>query len=125
LAFNCTCAANNSAPGLQYYLETIPTYLCQQVFIICNADNVGDAVAQALCLTNKNNDCGTLDPTNFTAAVSTSSSSSATTTPTGTGASTAATSSSSKAAAATMAVLQNYGSGAMAVGFAAALGYML
>jgi len=128
LAYSCICAANNSAPGLQYYTTTLPTFECLQVFNICNADNVGDAAAQALCLTNKDNDCGTLDPTNFTASVS--SSSSATSSPTGSSssASTVATSSSSKAAAATMAalpVLQNYGSGAMAVGFAAAFGFML
>jgi len=128
LAFNCTCAANNSAPGLQYYTTTMPTFECLQVFNICNAQNVGDASAQALCLTNKNNDCGTLDPTTFVATTSSSSSAIASPTGSSSSASTAPTSSSSKAAAATMAVLpvlQHYGSGAMAVGFAAAFGFML
>jgi hypothetical protein len=106
----------------------MPTFECQQVFNICNTYYVGNAPAQAQCLANENSDCGTLDPTLFVAP--SSSSSSATASPTGTSSSagTAATSSSSKAAAATMAVLpvlQHYGSGAMAVGFAAAFGFML
>jgi hypothetical protein len=106
----------------------MPTFECLQVFNICNTYYVGNAPAQAQCLTNKDNDCGTLDPTTFVAPSSSSSSTTASPTGASSSASTAATSSSSKAAAATMAVLpvlQHYGSGAMAVGFAAAFGFML
>jgi len=106
----------------------LPTFECLQIFNICTTFYVGNAPAQAQCLADKDSDCGTLDPNTFVAPTTTSSS--ATTSPTGTSssASTAATSSSSKAAAATMAVLpvlQHYGSGAMAVGFAAAFGFMI
>jgi len=127
LTFNCTCTANNSQPGLQYYTETIPTFECELIFTNCNANNVGDAAAQALCKTNEQKNCGHLNPDNFTEAPATTTSTSATATPTSASAATgsATSTSTSKAAAATMAAMRNLGTGAFAVGVGAAFGYML
>ncbi|KUJ20290.1 uncharacterized protein LY89DRAFT_730344 [Mollisia scopiformis] len=128
LTYNCTCAANNSAPGLQYYTQTIPTFECEQIFQNCINSNVGDAAAQALCNTNEKANCGHLDPDNFTETAATTSSASMTATSTSssgaaTGSSTGT--SSSKAGAATLAAMRNLGTGAFAVGVGAAFGYML
>ncbi|KAE8443052.1 hypothetical protein EG329_002375 [Mollisiaceae sp. DMI_Dod_QoI] len=127
LTFSCTCASNNSQPGLQYYKETMPTFICEQIFTNCIAQNVGDAAAQALCNSNEQNNCGHLDPDNFTAVATTTSSSSTSATAAATSAagSGSATSSSSKAAAATLAAMRNFGTGALAIGVGAAFGYMV
>jgi len=130
LNFTCTCTANNSAPGLQFYKQTMPTFLCEQEFSICNADAVNapnSAQAQADCAATEKSSCGQIDPTNLTFASTSSSSSSASSTPTSTGSASgsSATSSSSKAAAATMAAVRNFGTGAFAVGAAAVFGALL
>jgi hypothetical protein len=126
LAYSCTCAANNSAPGLQYYKETMPTFICEQVFTNCISTNAGDAAAQALCTKNEQNNCGHLDPANFTAAAATTTSASSSATGTSASAATgSATSTSSKAGAATMAAMRNLGTGAFAIGVGAAFGYMI
>jgi hypothetical protein len=73
----CICESNNSAPGLQYYEQTMPTFICEQNFKICNLDALNQtdsAAAQAACAATEQADCGHLDPANFTAlAVTTSS----------------------------------------------------
>ncbi|KAF8858072.1 hypothetical protein BDZ45DRAFT_726220 [Acephala macrosclerotiorum] len=125
LAYSCTCAANNSAPGLQYYKETMPTFICEQVFTNCIAANAGDAAAQNLCNTNEQNNCGHLDPANFTAAVTTTSASSSATTSASAASGSATSTSTSKGAGATMAAMRNLGTGAFAVGVGAAFGYMI
>lgn len=62
LKFVCTCSSNNSAPGLEYYQQSMPTYLCDQAFKDCIAKNVGNALEQGKCTTDIKNKCGTLDP---------------------------------------------------------------
>jgi hypothetical protein len=128
LAYSCTCAANNSAPGLQYYKETMPTFICEQVFANCIAAGVGDAAAQAVCKKNEANNCGQLNPDNFTAAATTtsaSSSSAASTSKASTATGAAASSSTSHAAAATLAAnAKFFGTGALAVGLGA-MGYLI
>ncbi|RFU30014.1 hypothetical protein B7463_g6302, partial [Scytalidium lignicola] len=73
LTFNCTCAANNSAPGLQYYTQTMPTFICEQIFQNCIVAGENDAAAQRLCTQNEAKNCGHLNPENFTAVPSSSS----------------------------------------------------
>jgi len=130
LTFNCTCVANNSAPGLQFYTGTMPTFICELNFQRCISSTVGVAASQAKCNQDEKTNCGHLDPNKFVAVVS-SSSSSASSSPTSTGASgagtpTSAPSSTSTGAAATMlAVGGEYGAGMVAVGVAAAFGLML
>ncbi|ROW18274.1 hypothetical protein VPNG_00384 [Cytospora leucostoma] len=128
LDFSCTCT-NGSAPGLQYYTQTIDTFVCQQAFQDCITANVGDATGQENCTTTIQDNCGTLDPSNYTATTTTTSSSAAASTAAATSAATgsssstvASTTSSQAAAAATN--LQHIGTGALAVGMGA-LAYLL
>ncbi|RBR07675.1 uncharacterized protein FIESC28_10574 [Fusarium coffeatum] len=37
LKWECTCSSNSSAPGLQYYTQTIPTFICNQLLADCVA----------------------------------------------------------------------------------------
>jgi hypothetical protein len=128
LNYTCTCS-NGTAPGLIYYKQTLPTFICQEIYDECIAAGANNAAAQKTCENNRMANCGTLDPTTYTAPVSSSSSSaSATPTPTSDGGAsqTAVTTSSSKAAAATMAVVAaEYGSGLLVAGAAAAFGLLL
>ncbi|KAH8808352.1 hypothetical protein F5884DRAFT_366481 [Xylogone sp. PMI_703] len=72
LQFNCTCSANNSQPGLQYYTETMPTFICEQIFQNCIVAGENDAAAQKLCNQNEKQNCGHLNPANFTPSSSSS-----------------------------------------------------
>lgn len=63
LAFECLCASNSSAPGLQYYIQTMPTFQCEEAFRRCNEENAGDSIGQDACEQNIRSKCGTLDPT--------------------------------------------------------------
>ncbi|KAJ9156988.1 hypothetical protein NKR19_g3952 [Coniochaeta hoffmannii] len=132
LTYQCTCQ-NGTAPGLEYYTQTIYTFVCNQAFEDCIASNVGNKTGQDACTTNIKDNCGTLDPNDFVAGSgdSSSSSSSASTTsgPTGTGASSTsptatgsggATTSASQNAAPTAAYLGN-GAAVFAAGIFAAL----
>ncbi|KAL2067186.1 hypothetical protein VTL71DRAFT_1610 [Oculimacula yallundae] len=127
LQFKCTCAANNSAPGLMYYQNTMPTFICQKIFETCISTNAGVDAAQRACKAAEAANCGHNDPAKFVAAAA-SSSASASSTPTGTAnpasGTSAAPTSSSSAAAATM-MPAGFGTGAMALGVAAAFGYMI
>jgi len=132
LTYNCTCTANNSAPGLQYYTGTLPTFICEFNFQECINATVGVAASQAKCTQDEKANCGHNNPDDFVAVASSSSSSSAAATATSSSASGAsvaasATSTSSKGAAATMlAVGGEYaGAGIVAAGVAAAFGMML
>ncbi|KIN01819.1 hypothetical protein OIDMADRAFT_144465 [Oidiodendron maius Zn] len=127
LSFNCTCA-NGSAPGLQYYIQTIPTFLCEQAYQNCIQANLQNSSGQDQCKAEEKTECGHLDP-NDAVVVSPSTSSSS---PSSTGATSAASnsatptssvsSSSSTGAAATMLALgREFGSGVIAVGVAAAV----
>ncbi|PFH57244.1 hypothetical protein XA68_15315 [Ophiocordyceps unilateralis] len=58
LEYDCICAANNSAPALQYYQQTIPTFICETLFSQCDKQNVGNAEGQQSCITNIQNLCG-------------------------------------------------------------------
>ncbi|KAL7922690.1 hypothetical protein ACQKWADRAFT_292142 [Trichoderma austrokoningii] len=62
LTFDCTCAANNSAPGLQFYTQTLPTFICQQLFSNCIQTNAGNADGQDQCKSNIQKLCATQNP---------------------------------------------------------------
>ncbi|KAK4246861.1 hypothetical protein C7999DRAFT_32734 [Corynascus novoguineensis] len=101
LEYTCTCS-NGSAPGLEYYIQTIPTFICEQAYSDCIAANTASSRAQDECKTNIKDQCGTLDP--YKAQVDDDSdddtSSSATQSPTSTSNSAAETSTSTGGAAA-------------------------
>jgi len=99
--------------------------MCEEIFKECNAANVGDAAAQNLCAKNEAANCGHLTPPNITESSTTTSSAASTPTSAAASGASASSTSSSKAAGATMAPMQQFGTGAMAVGIAAAFGYML
>ncbi|TVY27365.1 hypothetical protein LHYA1_G002970 [Lachnellula hyalina] len=127
LVVNCTCA-NGTAPGLDYYINTIPTFLCEELHTECKANNAGSATAQKACDDAEKADCGTLDPAKYTAPTSTSSSASSSATvasATSAAASAAATTTSKAAAAPTMGLSRELGTGIFAVGAAAAFGLMI
>lgn len=62
LSYECLCSENNSAPGLEYYGQTMPTFICEELYSQCNVANVGDARAQDECKTNIQDKCGSLKP---------------------------------------------------------------
>ncbi|KAL7894727.1 hypothetical protein HDV63DRAFT_383427 [Trichoderma sp. SZMC 28014] len=140
LTFDCTCASNSSAPGLQYYTQTLPTFICQQLFSTCIQTNAGNADGQDECKNNIQKLCATQNPPTIaeiskqadasTAAATTTDSSSASstaghaaTTSADKSASSSASSTSSKgAAAATMAPA---GAGVFAMAAAGLAAYAL
>ncbi|KAF4122525.1 hypothetical protein GMORB2_7517 [Geosmithia morbida] len=84
LSYNCTCGSNNSAPALQYYQQTLPTFICTQLFETCISTNTGNATGQEACTDDIGDLCGTVPPSKAPASSSTASSSSAESTPSAT-----------------------------------------
>ncbi|CAD6447144.1 a18eb855-566b-44d7-9f5d-3c0649a5f8de-CDS [Sclerotinia trifoliorum] len=131
LNYTCTCTSNSSTPGLQYYTQTLPTYICEQVFSNCIAAGENDAAAQKLCSQNEATNCGHLDPDKYVPAAASSSSSSASATATRTSTTAAsATSASASATASTGAasalnIGREYGTGILAAGIAGVFGLVL
>ncbi|KAJ8058337.1 hypothetical protein OCU04_012529 [Sclerotinia nivalis] len=129
LNFSCTCTSNSSAPGLQYYTQTLPTYICEQVYANCIAAGENDAAAQRLCTQNEVSNCGHLNPDDYTPAAASSSSSSASATATSTSTTTATTASASAAAstgaASALNIGREYGTGILAAGIAGVFGLIL
>ncbi|EGS18726.1 uncharacterized protein CTHT_0053340 [Thermochaetoides thermophila DSM 1495] len=125
LEYDCTCS-NGTAPGLEYYIQTMPTFICEQAYTDCIAANTGSSKAQDDCKTNIKEKCGTLDPNKaqVDSGDGTGSSSSASSTASATGpASSAAVSSSTSAggAAPTGAFLLGNGIAVAAAGVFAAM----
>lgn len=130
LNYTCTCS-NGTAPGLEYYEQTLPTFICNQAFEDCIAANVGNARGQTNCTDSIKSQCGTIDAQADSAASSTTTSAAATgtgsgsTTGTGTGSQasqTPASSSSSGYAAPTAAPRYGNAAAVAAIGLFA---YML
>ncbi|ATY62931.1 hypothetical protein CCM_07013 [Cordyceps militaris CM01] len=122
LDYSCICSSNNSAPGLEFYAQTMPTSICLKLFDLCNSQNVGNARNQEACKTNIMSHCGTQDPTKATTGSSSSASGSSTsaspqaTSQTGGSGTASSTSSSHGLAAPTMAAGQGIAAAAAAVG---------
>ncbi|KAF0326332.1 hypothetical protein GQ607_006535 [Colletotrichum asianum] len=130
LNYTCTCS-NGTAPGLEYYEQTLPTFICNQAFEDCIAANVGNSRGQTNCTDSIKSQCGTIDAQADSAASSTTTSAAATgtgsgsTTGTGTGSQssqTPASSSSSGHAAPTAAPRYGNAAAVAAIGLFA---YML
>ncbi|CAK7566693.1 MAG: hypothetical protein SEPTF4163_004644 [Sporothrix epigloea] len=56
----------------------MPTFICEEAYAECNAEYVGNAEAQSNCTTSIQDQCGALDPNNYTAAAVTTPSASST-----------------------------------------------
>ncbi|PSR91930.1 hypothetical protein BD289DRAFT_452069 [Coniella lustricola] len=101
-----SCDLNGSAPGLQYYTQTIDYFVCEEAYSECITEYENDQQEQANCTTSIGDKCGTLDPSEASTSDSsstTTAASSATAAASGTSgssASTAAASSTSTAGAA-------------------------
>ncbi|KAL2161534.1 hypothetical protein VTH06DRAFT_8096 [Thermothelomyces fergusii] len=61
LEYSCLCS-NGSAPGLEYYTQTIPTFICMQAFEDCIAANTDSSRAQDECKANILSQCATRSP---------------------------------------------------------------
>ncbi|KAK2058598.1 hypothetical protein LY76DRAFT_593121 [Colletotrichum caudatum] len=133
LEYSCLCP-NGSAPGLEYYEQTMPTFICNQAFEDCIAANVGDKNGQDNCTTTIKSQCGTINAQADEASGSTTSAAAAATqAPSATGsanaganagATTAPSSSTSSAWAAPTANPARYGNAA-AVAAIGLFAYML
>jgi len=122
LAYNCTCS-NGSAPGLQYYENTMPWYKCEEAYSECVDNNPNNLSGQQGCKTNIQDQCGTLNlsDANVASPSSSASSSSATGSPT---ANSAGAKTTTKSGAATLEQARYLGNGVAllaTVAFAAAL----
>ncbi|EFQ28918.1 uncharacterized protein GLRG_04062 [Colletotrichum graminicola M1.001] len=90
LQYSCLCSSNGSAPGLEYYEQTMPTFICNQAFEDCITANVGNKNGQDNCTTSIRSQCGTINAQADQASGSTTSATSAATqAPSATGASNA------------------------------------
>ncbi|KAK4165726.1 hypothetical protein QBC43DRAFT_27566 [Cladorrhinum sp. PSN259] len=125
LDYTCTCQ-NGTAPGLDYYAGTLPSFICQEAYRQCIKNNPTDVKAQSNCKTTIQDNCGTLDPSKAQvgsgSSQSTTTSAPASTGTSGAGASNTPATTSSRAAAPTNVAYIANGLAAVAAGvFAAAL----
>ncbi|KAJ2901985.1 hypothetical protein MKZ38_001126 [Zalerion maritima] len=122
LEYDCTCN-NGTAPGLEYYSNSMDSILCQKTFELCIEDTVGDSAGQSACKTDIQDTCGDLDPNDAEASTD-NSDSSASTTGTSTATTTADASDSTDTVDSAAAPIYHYGkaAGAVAIGLMA---YML
>ena len=120
LDFTCTCQ-NGSAPGLEYYSQSMPSFICQQAFQECIDTNVGNKLGQDNCTTGIQNNCGKLDAASAVPTTASSTTASATGAPTGATESSAPATTSSKAAAPTNAYYYGNGAAVVAIGLFAYL----
>lgn len=62
LSWECTCSSNSSTPGLQYYTQTVPTFICEELYSQCISTNAGSASGQKECTKNIEDLCATQNP---------------------------------------------------------------
>ncbi|KAF4977408.1 hypothetical protein FZEAL_6053 [Fusarium zealandicum] len=62
LKWECECSSNSSAPGLQYYTQTVPTFICQQLLATCIQENDASQRGQRECKENIETYCATQSP---------------------------------------------------------------
>ncbi|KAK0667175.1 hypothetical protein QBC41DRAFT_357561 [Cercophora samala] len=66
LSYECTCS-NGTAPGLDYYTQTLPTFICHEAFSQCTSERQGGSATELKkCTTDIKDQCGTLDPSKAT-----------------------------------------------------------
>ncbi|KFZ24106.1 hypothetical protein V502_01414 [Pseudogymnoascus sp. VKM F-4520 (FW-2644)] len=147
LTYKCLCE-DGSTPDLAKYKDTLPDFVCQADFAGCIKAHPNDAVGQGKCKTDIQDNCGTLNITDYVkgsgsgGGASSSGSASETTAPSSTGGASGAsettggsTASSTKGAAAAAATSKaaavaltngmDIGAGVLAAGLLGVFGYML
>ncbi|KAK4673222.1 hypothetical protein QC763_109910 [Podospora pseudopauciseta] len=66
LTYECLCS-NGTTPGLDYYANTLPTFICEEAFSQCTAERQGGSASELRkCTTDIRDHCGTLDPNDAT-----------------------------------------------------------
>ncbi|KAH7274448.1 hypothetical protein MRS44_001160 [Fusarium solani] len=68
LKWECACTSNSSTPGLQYYTQTMPTFICQELFAQCISQNAGSQSGQRDCKQKIQALCATRSPPKNTAS---------------------------------------------------------
>ncbi|UPK97981.1 hypothetical protein LCI18_008916 [Fusarium solani-melongenae] len=68
LKWECACSSNSSTPGLQYYTQTMPTFICQELFAQCISQNAGSQSGQRDCKQKIQALCATQSPPKNTAS---------------------------------------------------------
>lgn len=68
LKWECACSSNSSTPGLQYYTQTMPTFICQELFAQCISQNAGSQSGQRDCKSKIQALCATQSPPKNTAS---------------------------------------------------------
>ncbi|KAF5653460.1 PCI domain protein [Fusarium sp. NRRL 25303] len=109
LKWECTCSSNSSTPGLQYYTQTMPTFICEELFSQCIAQNTGSQSGQRECTSKIEDKCAKQNPPKDVVSDDDGTSSTATDTAT-----TSATRASSEAATGTAASVTSTSSDAFA-----------
>ncbi|KAK4174225.1 hypothetical protein QBC36DRAFT_44915 [Triangularia setosa] len=67
LSYDCICS-NGTAPGLDYYAQTLPSFICEEAFKQCTDTRQGGSASELKkCTTEIRDNCGTLDPNDATA----------------------------------------------------------
>ncbi|RGP59712.1 pci domain-containing [Fusarium longipes] len=87
LNWECTCSSNSSAPGLQYYTQTMPTFICEELFAQCISQTNTQKGSEE-CKTKIRSECATQNPPKNVASNDDDTSSSATDTATASASST-------------------------------------
>ncbi|SPJ84039.1 uncharacterized protein FTOL_10555 [Fusarium torulosum] len=62
LKWECTCSSNSSTPGIQYYTQTMPTFICQQLFSQCITENTSSQQGQRECKSKIDAKCAKQNP---------------------------------------------------------------
>ncbi|KAF5674075.1 PCI domain-containing protein [Fusarium heterosporum] len=62
LKWDCKCSSNSSTPGIQYYIQTIPTFICKELFSQCIAQNTQSSRDQRECESKIDDKCATQAP---------------------------------------------------------------
>ncbi|KAH7257271.1 hypothetical protein BKA59DRAFT_508170 [Fusarium tricinctum] len=62
LKWECTCSSNSSVPGIQYYTQTMPTFICQQLFSQCITENTSSQQGQRDCKSKIDAKCAKQNP---------------------------------------------------------------
>ncbi|KAG5746237.1 hypothetical protein H9Q69_008369 [Fusarium xylarioides] len=62
LKWECTCSSNSSTPGLQYYTQTMPTFICEELFSQCISQNTGSQSGQRECTSKIEDKCAKQSP---------------------------------------------------------------
>ncbi|CAM1507152.1 Fc.00g067930.m01.CDS01 [Cosmosporella sp. VM-42] len=130
LSWECTCSSNSSAPGLQYYTQTVPTFICNELFSQCITSNANSQRGQESCTDNIHDLCGTVNPPknaitdggeSTTAGTATTAAATESGTSSATGTADSVTSTSSDGLAAPTMVPAGKGAAALAIGILAYL----